>query len=153
MGAKTRVGPSVRVVRAACVRIGDRCEIEHGVFFKCVLRDARLTIGDHVFIGTGSELDVANSVSIGDHTLIAPGVFITDHGHNTDRAHRLDEQGSYTAAVVVGSDVWLGTRAVILPGVRIGNGAVVGAGSVVTTEVPPYAIVAGVPARQIGVRK
>jgi acetyltransferase-like isoleucine patch superfamily enzyme len=152
IGAKTRIGPCVRASRARSVRLGSRCEIEHGVFLKCVGLAPSLEIGDFVFIGAGTEIDVVRSVHVGSHTLIAPGVFITDHEHNKSRGQRLDEQGTDSAPVTIGADVWLGTRSIILPGITVGDGAIVGAGAVVTRDVPPYAIVAGVPARQIGQR-
>jgi acetyltransferase-like isoleucine patch superfamily enzyme len=152
IGEKTRIGTALQVIRPRCIRIGPRCEIEQGVFLKCVDDGARLEMGEYVFVGAGTEFDVAVSVVIGGHTLIAPGVFITDHEHNHARGRRLDEQGWRSAPVVIGADVWLGARAVVLPGVTIGEGAIVGAGAVVTKDVPPYAIVAGVPARQMGER-
>ena len=135
------------------MRIGTRAQLEHGVFLKIVDDRARLDIGDFVFIGTGCELDAAESITIGAHTLLAPGVFITDHTHNSARGLRLDEQGNRNAKVTIGSDVWLGTRSVVMHGVTIGDGAIVGAGAVVTKDVAPHKIVAGVPARVIGERK
>ena len=153
IGTKTSIGPAVRTRRPWCITVGSRVEIEHGVFLKIVADDARLAIGDHAFIGTGAEIDVLQSVSIGAHTLIAPHVFITDHTHNTSAEARLDEQGSRTAPVTIGSDAWIGTRAVIMAGVTIGDGAIVGAGAVVTKDVAPNAIVAGVPAKVIGTRE
>jgi len=152
IGAKTRIGPNVRTRRPWCIELGTRVEIEHGVYLKTVHDEARLTVGDYAFIGTGTEIDVESAITIGSHTLIAPGVFITDHAHNTAAAIRLDEQGNRTAPVVIGNDAWIGTRAVILPGVTIGDGAVVGAGAVVTKDVPANAIAAGVPAKVIGTR-
>jgi acetyltransferase-like isoleucine patch superfamily enzyme len=123
------------------------------VFLKVVDSNARLTIADLVFVGAACEIDVAVSVSIGAHTLLAPGVFITDHTHNMRRHARLDAQGTRSAPVTIGEDVWLGTKSVIMAGVTIGDGAVVGAGAVVTKDVAPYSIVAGVPAREIGRRE
>lgn len=152
IGVKTRVGAWVRIERAHCVRLGARCEIEHGVYLKCVRHDSKLEVGDFVFIGAGTEIDVEQAVTIGAHTLISPGVFITDHVHNKARGRRLDEQGSRATSVSIGVDVWLGARSIILPGVTIGDGAIVGAGAVVTKDVATYAIVAGVPARKIGER-
>jgi acetyltransferase-like isoleucine patch superfamily enzyme len=152
VAAKVNVGANVRVRRPWCVSIGERVEIEHNVFLKVVGDDARLVLGDYTFLGTGTELDVLQSVTIGAHTLIAPNVFITDHAHNFDPGKRLDEQGSTSAPVTIGSDVWIGTRAVILAGVTIGDGAVVGAGAVVTADVAPGTVVGGVPARVIGAR-
>jgi acetyltransferase-like isoleucine patch superfamily enzyme len=152
IGSKTRVGAAVRARRPWTIGLGARVEIEHGVFLKIVHDDARLVIGDYAFIGTGTEIDVERSVTIGAHTLIAPNVFITDHTHNAAPGMRLDEQGSRGAPVTIGADAWIGTRAVILPGVTIGDGAIVGAGAVVTKDVPAHAIAAGVPAKVIGTR-
>lgn len=152
IAAKTSIGTGLQVRRPWCVNIGTRVEIEHNVFLKIVDDNATLTIGDHAFIGTGSEIDVALSVTIGAHALIAPNVFITDHTHNHAAGARLDEQGSRNAAVVIGDDAWIGTRAIILPGITIGSGAIIGAGAVVTKDVPPNAIAAGVPARVVGAR-
>lgn len=153
VGAKTSIGGDVRVRRPWCIELGARVEVEHNVFFKIVGDDARVVVGDSAFIGTGTEFDVLASLRIGAHTLVAPNVFITDHAHNADRGARLDQQGSRSAAVTIGDDVWIGTRAVILAGVTIGNGAVIGAGAVVTKDVAANSVVAGVPARAIGTRE
>lgn len=150
--AKTSIGSRLQTRRPWCIDVGTRVEIEHDVFLKIVGDDARLVIGDHTFIGKGSEIDVMESITIGAHTLIAPNVFITDHTHNASAGLRVDEQGVRSAPVVIGSDAWVGTRAVILLGVTIGDGAIVGAGAVVTKDVPARAIVAGVPARIMGTR-
>lgn len=152
IGPKSSIGTSVRVRRPWCIETGTRVEVEHSVFLKIVADDARLLIGDFVFIGAGSEIDILTSVTIGAHALIAPNVFITDHTHNTAAGIRLDRQGNTSAPVVVGDDAWIGAGAVVLPGVTIGAGAIVGAGAVVTKNVPPNAIVAGVPAKIIGMR-
>lgn len=152
VGAKTRLGVRLEVFRPRGIALGARVELEHDVYLKLVDDAAQLTVGDFTFIGRGCEIDVALSVTIGAHTLLAPNVFVTDHTHNQERARRLDEQGNRTAPVVIGDDAWIGTGATILAGVTIGDGAVVGAGAVVTHDVAPYAIVAGVPARVIGAR-
>ena len=132
--------------------MGARSEVEHDVFLKLDAPGARLVSGDFVFFGRGAEIDVVQSVTIGAHTLIAPNAFITDHTHNAAKATRIADQGNRIAPVVIGSDVWIGTGAIVLAGVTIGDGAIVGAGAVVTNDVAPYAIVAGVPARVIGER-
>lgn len=152
LGAKCSIGQRLVVRRPSAITLGARVEIEHDVFLKLVTGEARLNVGDYTFIGRGCEIDVAASVTIGAHTLLAPGVFITDHAHRHARAQRLDEQGSVSAPVTIGSDVWLGTRCTVLAGVTIGDGAIVGAGAVVTKDVEAYAVVAGVPARPIGRR-
>jgi acetyltransferase-like isoleucine patch superfamily enzyme len=152
VGAKTRFGFGSQVPQTRGLTLGMRCEIERNVFLKLVTPQAKLEIGDFVFLGTSTEIDVAERVTIGAHTLIAPAVFISDHDHNIARDQRIAAQGVRRAPVTIGEDVWLGTKSVILPGVTIGDGAVIGAGAVVTKDVEPYAIVAGVPARVIGRR-
>ncbi len=152
VGSKTSIGSRLSVRRASGIRLGARVEVEHDVYLKLVDDEARLSIGDYVFIGQGCEIDIALQVSIGAHSLLAPNVFITDHGHNHAPGLRLDEQGRRSEAVHIGQDVWIGTRAVILPGVTIGDGAIVGAGAVVTKNVDANAIVTGIPARQSGTR-
>jgi len=153
IGAKSSVGRRLAAPQARGIALGSRVEIEHDVYLKLVTDDARLVVGDYTFIGRGCEIDVSDSVTIGAHTLLAPNVFITDHAHNHAKGVRHDEQGRRGAPVVIGEDAWIGTRAVILAGVTIGDGAIIGAGAVVTKNVEPNAIVAGVPARQIGSRE
>jgi acetyltransferase-like isoleucine patch superfamily enzyme len=149
---KCAVGSRLVARHPRGITLGTRVEIEHDVYLKLTNPDATLTVGPHTFIGRGCEIDVSTAVVIGEHTLLAPGVFITDHTHNRSRAMRLDEQGVRDAPVTIGNDAWIGAHAVIMAGVTIGDGAVVGAGAVVTKDVPPYAIAAGVPARVIGER-
>src|SRR5690606_1062643 len=88
-------------------------------------------------------------ISIGNNVLLAPGVFITDHNHGMKANMRISEQPCTSSPVVIGDDCWIGTGAVILPGISIGAGAVVGANAVVTADVEPTSIVAGNPARVI----
>jgi len=92
-------------------------------------------------------------VRIGRDTMIGAHTVITSVGHES---HRLDEpmrtQPLVLAPIVIEDDVWIGAHCSILPGVTIGHGAIVGAGSVVTRDVAPYSIVTGVPARQTGSR-
>jgi acetyltransferase-like isoleucine patch superfamily enzyme len=153
LGAKSRIGPGCTLRQPWGRATGERVQMEHGVYLKMVGPAARITIGSHSFIGAGAELDVALELHIGNHVLIAPGCFITDHGHEFRAGRLIDTQGSVASAVHIGDDAWLGARSVVLPGVRIGDGAVVGAGAVVTGDVPARMIVAGVPARVIGKRQ
>lgn len=75
---------------------------------------------------------------------------VTALNHNfSDKSLRIDQQGISTRSVVISDDVWVGANAVILPGVTIGTHAVVAAGAVVTKDVPPHTVVAGVPAKVI----
>lgn len=147
VGAKVTIGERCIVDKPWCVELGERVVIEPDVYLKIVADTATLALGGHTFVGRGVEFDIMRGVSVGRHSLIAPGCFITDHVHGIRADLRIDQQPCRAAPVVIGSDVWLGAGAVILPGVKIGDGVVVGANSVVTADIAPYAVVAGAPAR------
>ena len=104
-----------------------------------------VTIGDYSRIGI--HCTVIGPVSIGSHVNLAQGITVTALNHNfSDTTQRIDQQGITTRPVVIADDVWIGANAVILPGVTIGQHAVVAAGAVVTKDVPPFSVVGGVPA-------
>lgn len=149
IGRKCGFGRGVRLDRPWTIFIGQRATLEDRVWIKVEDDHAAVRIGEFSFIGRDTEIDVTTEVTIGSRTLIAPQVFITDHNHNIVRGMRISEQGCSGGAVVIGDDVWIGTHAVILPGVVIGTGAVVAAGAVVNRSIPSYEIWGGVPARRI----
>ena len=105
-------------------------------------------IGNHTRIGLHNT--IIGPVKIGSHVNLAQGITVTALNHNFDDTQkRIDEQGVSTIPVTIEDDVWIGANAVILPGVTIGNHCVVAAGAVVTKDVPPHSLVAGVPAKVI----
>ena len=105
-------------------------------------------IGDHTRIGLHNT--IIGPVTIGNHVNLAQGITVTALNHNfDDPKKRIDEQGVSTKPVVIEDDIWIGANAVILPGVTIGHHTVVAAGAVVTKDVPPHSLVAGVPAKII----
>ena len=116
-----------------------------------------LVIGNDVQLNDSVHIGAAELVEIGDHTLIASRVFITDHSHGVydrpDVGSRPDvipvERPIVTLPVRIGCKVWLGEQVCILPGVTIGDEAVIGAGSVVTRDIPSRCVAAGNPARVI----
>lgn len=89
---------------------------------------------------------------MGDDILFGPEVMVTAASYRFNDGAPVTKQLMDEADVVIGSDVWLGMRAMVMPGVKIGHGAIIGAGSVVTQDVGAMEIVAGVPARHIGYR-
>jgi len=111
-----------------------------------------IAVGSHVRINTGTLVAACSRVEIGDDCLIGEYVSIRDANHGTapDSFMRLQQQE--TAPISIGKDVWICRGSVILKGVTIGDGAVVGANSVVTHDVPPGAVVAGAPARVVKFR-
>lgn len=93
------------------------------------------------------------SITIGAQTAIGPGSVIRAANHRFSSLETpIMQQGHTPGTIIIEEDVWLGANCVVTPDVRIGRGAIVGAGAVVTHDVPPYAIVGGVPARIIGMR-
>jgi acetyltransferase-like isoleucine patch superfamily enzyme len=152
LGGKSRIGGNCTIMRPWRLVTGERVQLEGQVYLKITSDEASIRLGNEVFIGYGSELDVLNNLILGNHVLIAPGCFITDHHHKHKAHDRIAAQGCESAPVVIEDDVWLGANAVVLPGTRIGKGAIVGAGAVVTHDVAAMSIVAGVPARVIGRR-
>jgi acetyltransferase-like isoleucine patch superfamily enzyme len=112
------------------------------------VRRAGLHIGSHSRINRNCCLDARGSLWIGNNVSVSPEVMILTASHGVDDPEfRLQLRG-----VVIEDNVWIGTRATILPGVTLGKGCIVAAGSVVTRDVPPLTIVAGVPMRKVGVR-
>ena len=123
----------------------------------------QLHIGNHVFIGPDTRIWAGESIRIGDRVLISHGVNIHDnishslsardrHEHFLEILHRGNGNlgNIRRAPIVIEDDVWIGFNAIVLKGVRIGRGAVVAAGTVVTKDIPDFAIVAGPDARIVG---
>lgn len=152
VGAKSRIGARCVLQRPWCLATAERCQFEHQVFVKAVSDSARIRLGRRVFVGANTEFDISDCLTVGNSVLIAPGCFITDHNHRRDPLAPIDTQGCESGPVDIEDDVWLGAHVVVLPGVRIGRGAVVAAGSVVTKSVESMSVVGGVPARVIGSR-
>jgi acetyltransferase-like isoleucine patch superfamily enzyme len=111
-------------------------------------------IGDTVAINSFTMIVAFAKITIGNDVLIGPYVLIHSGNHRfADPEAKIREQGHDLAPIDIEDGVWIGGHAVILPGTRIGRGAIVAAGAVVTKDVEPYTIVAGVPAKKIGERK
>ena len=145
----------IRNVRSLCARLcfdkcGKNINVEKGVDFGN---------GNGIEIGNNSGLGVNCSVRgplfMGDNIMMGPDVIIMTSSHKFDNVSvPMNQQGaSPKQKVTICDDVWIGTRVIILPGIKIGQGSIIGAGAVVTKDVPDYAIVGGVPATIIKYRK
>jgi len=105
---------------------------------------ADTAIGEYAFLVAGP----GSWISIGSNTLLAPNVHVNTTQHRYDRVDvEIMYQGYTEGDIVIGDDCWLGTGVIVLKGVTIGDGAVVGAGSLVKDDVEPYSVVAGSPAK------
>ena len=136
---------------AGTITIGCRCQILPGAVLASYGGD--IILGDDVSINPYTILYGHGGLKIGTGTRIAAGTVIIPANHQyADPEKLIKDQGLTFEGIVVGYDVWIGTGVMVLDGVHIGDRAVIAAGSVVTKNVEPYAIVAGVPARRIGWR-
>lgn len=143
---------SKRIRRFLCKRIfksmGENVNIEHGAFFASG-RD--IEIGDNS--GLGLNCRVTGPLKIGRDVMVGPDVMIFTQNHETIRLDiPMRLQTAPKKPVVIEDDVWIAARVIILPGVTVHKGAILGAGAVVSKDVPEYAVVGGVPAKVIKFR-
>lgn len=149
--------PSVRVTWPHQVSLGRDCILEHDIYFKfdgIYAPGPSIVVGDRVFLGFGCEFNARRRIEIGADCLIASGCKFIDHDHGTSRRDlpmRQQSEGA-EAEIIVRDDVWIGANVVVLKGVRIGRGAIIAGGAVLTKSVGEYEIWGGVPARKIGQR-
>ncbi|MHB1319467.1 MAG: acyltransferase, partial [Anaerolineae bacterium] len=140
------------ILRLACyryllrIRIGGRTSVHCRCRVYC---PPGVSIGSHSVINREVLLDGRSGLTIGSNVSISEGVALVTLGHDPQSA----TFGNRGAPIMVEDRVFVGMRAMVLPGVTLGEGCFVGAGAVVTRDVPPYTIVAGVPARSIGGRQ
>ena len=145
----------IRIIRSRVAsncfdRHGHNINIEKGADFG---KGCDIEIGDNSGIGVNCE--VRGPLIIGKNVMMGPEVRIMTSSHNTERTDiPMCQQGHLPKRkVTICDDVWIGARVIILPGVTIGTGSIIGAGAIVTKNVPEYAVVAGVPAKVIKYRK
>jgi acetyltransferase-like isoleucine patch superfamily enzyme len=143
----------------AVVQISDRISFGQGTAVKpfavIQTQTGRIAIGHHCAVSSFNHLSTGTrDLVIGDYVRTGPNVTIMGGSRNYKKRDVLIiDQGSYNPGTEIGDDVLIGANAVILPGCHIGEGAVIGTGCTVNKDVPPYAIVAGVPGRVIGMRE
>lgn len=181
-GMGSLVSPSAHIVGRNRIRIGSRSQILGGAHLICsgmppyiLKRSGNISIGDNsivresaFLITYGGNIVIGNrttinpfsciqgnfGVVIGDDVMIASHVSIFSANHKFGSLLKpMRQQGEFGRGVRIMNDIWIGSHSVILDGVTINNGSVVAAGSVVTRDIPPNSVVAGVPARVVRVRE
>ncbi|MCP3876697.1 MAG: acyltransferase [Desulfobacteraceae bacterium] len=153
LGDRVVIETAVLVFHAENVQIGDDVYIGHYAILKGYHRN-KMLIGSGTWIGPQCFLHSAGGLTIGRNVGIGPGVKIITSFHAEEGTHvPILHSRIEFAPVVVGDDCDIGAGAIILPGVTIGRGTQVGAGAVVTKDIDPYVLVAGVPAKVLRVRK
>ena len=154
-GKGSLLASGVKLLSPQHIKVGQHSSImSHCVLETCPNAglNPQLEIGNHVSLGEYSHITCARRVVIGDGVLTGRFVLITDNGHGNSSEEEcsmppLCRPVYSRGGVFVGNNVWIGDKATILPGVMIGEGAVVAANAVVTKDVPPYAVVGGCPAK------
>lgn len=142
-----------RALRRLCARciakkVGKNVNIEKGAHFT-----PDLVIGDNSGVGINAEMN--GPVTIGKDVMMGPEVIVytSSHAHSRIDIPMMEQGFEEPKPVTIGNDVWIGRRAMIMPGVTIGDGCIIAAGAVVTRSTPPYTMVAGVPAKVVKNRK
>ena len=161
IGRGSMLSPNMWIVNPQNISIGQNTTItSHVVLETNKIPDsvALLEIGNEVSIGEYSHITCCSHIIIGDGVLFGRFVLVTDNAHGNSS---LEERNIRPVArslaskgpVVIGCNVWIGDKATILPNVTIGDGCIVAANSVVTKSVPPYSVVAGIPAKIVKILK
>lgn len=143
-----------------CISIGDYTGFNQGIYltawpkYHCQILNPNLTIGSRCNFGAYNHISCANSLSIGNNCLTGKWVTITDNSHGETELNFLGQEPENRllvskGPVIIGNNVWIGDKATILPGVTIGDGAVIAANTVVTKDVPAYCVCAGNPGKII----
>jgi acetyltransferase-like isoleucine patch superfamily enzyme len=154
LGDKVFIEKNVALMRnPGNISINNYVVIKEGAKICACNKDAFVSIGMNTTVGYHTYMFASAGISIGDDCLIAPFVYIVDSDHGIDKAKKINQQGNISEKITIGNDVWIGTGAKILKGVTIADGAVIAAGSLVKSDVGPYEIFGGIPAKKISERQ
>lgn len=143
VGQGTTVEPETKIINSANVQIGNNCLLKEAIYIRAGT-EGRVIIKDRVAINSFCRIYGHGSVEIGEDTQLGPGTLVTTTDHDYH-----DHLKTRFKPVVIGKAVWIGANVTILPGVEIGDYAVIGAGAVVNKSIPARSIAVGVPARVI----
>lgn len=159
-GSNFSIHYPAHIIGACYMRIGsnfsafgrnriEAIDVHNGINFHPVIN-----IGHNVSINYNCHIACIEQIDIGDNVLMGSNIYITDHSHGfpdsiSIKFHPGERVLRTKGPVIIEEDVWLGENVTILPGVRIGKGSIIGAGSVVTKHIPPYVVAVGIPAKVI----
>lgn len=146
-------------LRLRGINIGSHCEFYRTEFRGTAVIESgcricgnpKIVIGNHFYMN--ADCHILGEIVIGDDVQIGPKTVIWSRDHGMKKNDLIRKQTHISAPIKIGNDVWIGAHVCILKGVTIGNGAVIGAGSIVTKDVPEYAVVTGNPGHVIRYRE
>lgn len=153
-GAGSAISSPAMLVGARYIEIGSRVNIWPGGRLEALpteFSNGKIVIGDGTCIQPYVHIGSVLRVDIGEGVLVASGVYISDHDHSfhDPQDPPITNKSVVASAVSIGDFVWLGERVMVLKGVSIGEHSVIGAGAIVTKDIPPYSVAVGAPARVI----
>lgn len=157
IGKDSYISPESRIhPRLGRIVLGDKCKVGINTII-----EGNVVAGNNcsfqpytMIVGYGTNEDNSGLITIGNDVRIANNVIMIARNHNFDDVTKpICKQGCTDKPITIGNDVWIGARVNIMAGVTIGDGCVIGAGSVVTKDIPPYSVAVGVPARVVKSRK
>lgn len=143
-GAKTVVGEATVMTNTSNISIGKSCLIQDRVYLRAGL-DGRIEIGDGAALNSFVQMYGHGGITVGDDAQIGPNTVVTTTGHD----YMATDLNQNYAAIRIGKRVWVGANCTILPGVTIGDQSVIGAGAVVSKNIPARCVALGVPARVV----
>ena len=144
VGPGTIVGEAAVLINTTNIRVGSGCLLQDRVYIRAGMKGP-VTIGNRVALNSFGQIFGHGGVRIGNSTQIGPGTILTTSGHDYGATDlELD-----LAAIDIGERVWIGCNCAVLPGVAIGDRAVIGAGAVVTSDIPGDCLAVGIPAKVV----
>lgn len=144
-----KTGVEVSVCETGRLSIGAHSYLHAYSWFLLTMPHPTVVLGKWVDVGRYTVIASKQHIAIGDYTVIAPFCYIIDHEHGFSAEDVILNQRSVLKKTIVGRDCYFGTGTVVLGGVTVGDGAIIGAGSVVKTDIPAYQVWAGNPARYV----
>lgn len=154
IGKNMKLAPGLKLGNANHISLGNNVSVMSHCVLECTGDSAEMVLGNDISIGEYSHITCAQKMVIGDGLLTGRYVLITDNAHGENLPDELqipplERRVCSSGPVTIGRNVWIGDKATILPGVTIGDGAVIAANAVVTKNVPPYTVAAGCPAKVV----
>ena len=148
LGKDTIIFPRAKLLRfTKNISLGDFVIIKSNSQLCACNEAAKIIVGCNSTIGFYTFIYASDTIIIGNDCMIAPFVYIVDSNHKHVKGTLMNLQSNSVSKIIIGNDVWIGAHSTIMPGVQIGDGAIVAAGSVVTKNVESNTIVGGVPAK------